>query len=141
MPAPRKRPCSTCRKWFRPNERVGQRQHACSKSECQTARRKKTQANWRAKNPEYAAGYRIQQRGAQEQPPEPLRLPPPLGQLPWDLAKDEFGRKGADFIGLMGGLLERLTKDQFRLYPADSIRSSSMVTGFPAKDQSPAPAY
>jgi len=79
---------------------VGPRQHTCSKSECQTARRKKTQANWRAKNPEYAAGYRIQQRGAREQPPEPLRLPPPLRQLPWDLAKDEFGQKALISLGL-----------------------------------------
>jgi len=102
MPAPRKRPCSICRQWFRPNARVGLRQHACSKSECQAARRKKTQANWRAKNPEYAAGYRIQQRGAREQAPEPLRLPPPLSQLPGDLAKDDFGQKGSDFIGVMG---------------------------------------
>jgi hypothetical protein len=94
--------------------RVKGRQHTCSKADCQAARRKKTQANWRAKNQEYAAGYRIQQRSAQEQPPEALRLP----RLPWDLAKDEFGRKGADFIAVMSGLLVRLTKDQFRSYHA-----------------------
>jgi len=35
-------------------------------------------------------------------PPEPLRLPPPLSQLPWDIAQSEFGVKGADFIGVMG---------------------------------------
>src|SRR5579864_3493155 len=121
MPAPRKRPCSICRHWFRPNPRIGARQHACSKPECQAARRKRTQASWRAKNPEYAAGYRIQQRSAQERPPEALRLPAPLPQLPWDLAKEEFGRKGADFIALMGGLLVRLTKDQFRSYRTDSM--------------------
>ena len=80
------------------------------------ARRNRTQANWRAKNPEYAAGYRIQQRSVQEQPPEPLRLPVPLSRLPWDLAKDEFGRKGSDFIGVMGALLVRTAKDQFRAY-------------------------
>jgi len=94
MPAPWKRPCPICRHWFGPNERVGVRQHTCSKPEGQTARRNRTQANWRAKNRKYSAGYRIQQRGLQEQPPEALRLLPPLGQLPWDLAKDEFGQKG-----------------------------------------------
>lgn len=85
-------------------------------------RRKRTQANWRAKNPEYAAGYRIQQRGAQEQPPEPLRLPAPLGRLPWDLAKDEFGRKGSDFIAVMSALLVRTAKDQLRAYVTDTTR-------------------
>ena len=103
-----------------PNARVGARQHACSKPECQAARRKRTQAKWRAKNPEYATGYRIEQRSAQELTAEPLRLPPPLNQLPWDLAKDEFGSKGADFIGVMGALLVRSAKDQFRAYVADS---------------------
>ena len=135
MPAPRKRPCSICRQWFRPNARVGPCQHACGKSECQTARRKKTQAKWRAKNPEYAAGYRIQQRGAQEQPPEQLRLPPPLSQLPWDLAKDEFGQKGSDFIGVMGSLLMRSAKDQFRAYLIEPTRVPSPLPPSPEKDQ------
>jgi hypothetical protein len=60
MPESRKRPCSICRHWFRPHPRVGARQHACSNPECQSARRRQTQADWRAHNPEYAAGYRIQ---------------------------------------------------------------------------------
>jgi hypothetical protein len=130
-----------CRQWFRPNERVGPRQRACSKPECQTARRKKTQAKWRAENPEYAAGYRIQQRGAQEQPPEPLRLPPPLSQLPWDLAKDEFGQKGSDFIGVMGSLLLRSAKDQLRSYIVDPTRVASPLRLPAEKDQFPPAPY
>ena len=98
------------------------------------ARRKRTQANWRAKNPEYAAGYRIQQRSVQEQPPEPLRLPAPLSRLPWDLAKDEFGRKGADFIGVMGALLVRTAKDQFRAYIDDTARVPSPLPVPAAQD-------
>ena len=141
MPESRKRPCSICRHWFRPHPRVGARQHACSNPECQSARRRQTQADWRAHNPEYAAGYRIQQRAARKQPPEPLRLPPPLDQLPWDLAKDEFGRQGADFIALMGALLLRAGKDQFHPYPIDSTRVASTLPPPAEKDQSPAAPY
>src|SRR5579872_1284428 len=54
------------------------------------------------------------------QPPEPLRLPAPLSQLPWDLAQDQFGVQGADFIGVMGALLVRATQDQLRAYRVDS---------------------
>ena len=36
MPEARKRPCTICRRWFRPDPRVGDRQHACGKPECQT---------------------------------------------------------------------------------------------------------
>ncbi len=135
MPDARKRPCSVCRCWFRPNVRVGDRQYACSKTECQAARRKKTQANWRKGNPEYARGYRIEQRAAREQPPEPLQLPTPLKQLPWDIAKDEFGAKGADFIGLMGTVIVRTAKDQFRAYVADSTRGSGTLSPLATKDQ------
>jgi hypothetical protein len=101
MPEARKRPCSICRRWFRPDVRIGDRQHACGKPECQTTRRQKTQASWRGRNPGYAIAYRIDQRASQKEPePEALRLPAPLTQLPWDLAKDQFGAQGADFIEL-----------------------------------------
>ena len=50
MPEARKRPCRICRRWFRPKPRVGDRQRACGKPDCQTARRQKTQENWRARN-------------------------------------------------------------------------------------------
>jgi hypothetical protein len=83
--------------------------------ECQTARRQKTQASWRSRNPGYAIAWRIDRRAAQaQQPPEPLRLPAPLNQLPWEFAKDQFGPQGADFIGVMGALILRTAKDQFR---------------------------
>src|SRR6266545_3605875 len=137
MPDARKRPCSHCCRWFRPDVRVGDRQHACVKPECQAARRKKTQAQWRARNPEYATGYRIQQRGAREPPPEPLRLPAPLNQLPWDIAKDQFGPKGAEFIGVMGTLLLQSAKDQLEMYLVDPKRVSRTLPPSTAKDQRP----
>lgn len=54
------------------------------------------------------------------QAPEPLRLPAPLGRLPWDLAQSQFGVQGADFIGVMGTLLLQATQSQFEVYPVDS---------------------
>jgi len=137
MPEARKKPCAICRRWFRPDPRIGVRQRACSEPECQTARRRKAQSNWRARNPDYAAAYRMQQRAVRTDPPaEPLRLPSPLNQLPWDLAKDEFGAEGTDFIGLMGGLLLRAAKDQFRTYIADSTRVPGTLPVSPEKTSS-----
>ena len=141
MAETRKRPCSICRRWFRPNARVGNRQHSCSQPECQAARRKNTQAQWRAKNPDYGTAYRIQQRSAQTQPPEPLRLPPPLNQLPWDLAQDQFGVLGADFIGVMGALLLSCAKDQFPVHLLDSTGVPDALPPSIPKDQFPPAAY
>ena len=137
MPEAGKRPCSICRRRFRPDARVGDRPQACGKAECQAARRRKTQAQWRAANPDYAAGYRLQQRSAQQPAPEPLRLPAPLRRLPWDLAKDQFGAQGADFLGVMGTLLARSTKDQSRTYLSDSTRLAGALPPAVAKDQLP----
>ena len=120
MPEARKRPCTICRRWFRPDARVGGRQRACTKPECQTARRQKTQASWRSRNLGYAINWRLDRRATlAPQPPEPLRLPAPLNQLPWEFAKDQFGPQGADFIGVMGALILRSAKDQFRPYLAN----------------------
>jgi hypothetical protein len=120
MPDARKRPCCICRCWFRPDNRVGDRQGACSKPACQAERRRKKQAAWRARNRDYFIARRIQSRGGLAQTPEPLRLPPPLGRLPWDVAQSQFGVQGADFIGVMGTLLLRAAQFQFRTYLLDS---------------------
>ncbi len=137
MPDTRKRPCCTCRHWFRPDPRIGGRQRACRRAECQAARRRQTQASWRARNPDYFIARRIQERGALSQPPEPLRLPAPLSRLPWDLAQDQFGVQGADFMGVMGALLVRATQDQFRAYRVSS--KAVMDTLPPPGKQDPIP--
>jgi len=119
MPEARKRPCTICRRWFRPDPRVGERQRACDRPECQTARRKKAQASWRRRNPDYSIAWRLDRRKAQTEEPAPLRLPSPLPQLPWNVAKDEFGSQGADFLGVMSALILRAAKDEIRSYPID----------------------
>ena len=80
-------------------------------------------------------------RGADQPPPEPLRLPAPLNQLPWDLAKDQFGAQGADFIGVMGALILRTAKDQFRPYLIDSTGLPGTLPPSAGKDQSRLRAY
>ena len=99
-------PCCIRRRWFVPDGRVGRRQRACSASACQTARRARTQASWRRRNPDYFIAHRVQRRRLQAEAAEggvlPLVLPPPLSQLPWDLAQEEFGMAGTDFLGHLG---------------------------------------
>ena len=135
MPDARKKPCRICRRWFRPDVRVGGRQRACGEADCQKARRQKTQASWRTRNPGYAIAHRIAHRN-QEEAAEPLRTPPPLSQLPWDLAKDQFGGQGADFIGVMGALILRTAKDQFQTHPIDFRGLRSTLAATPEKTRS-----
>ena len=135
MPDAPKRPCCICRHWFRPDPRIGSRQRACGKPDCQAARRVKTQRSWRDRNPDYFIAYRIQDRSKEDQIPEPLRLPPPLSRLPWDIAQDEFGVKGTDFIGILSTVLLRVAQDQFRAYPIDDAGLADTLPPNPAQDQ------
>ena len=111
-----KRPCGICRHWFVPDRRVGRRQRACSAPACQVTRRARTQASWRRRNPDYFIAHRIQRRRLQAEEAQailpPLVLPPPLSQLPWDLAQDAFGVVGTDFLGHLGRVLLGAAQDQ-----------------------------
>ena len=128
-------PAPICRRWFRPDPRVGSRQRACGNPECQAARRVQTQRNWRESRPDYFTARRIRERGEQDRPPEPLRLPPPLSRLPWDIAQDEFGVQGADFIGVLGTVLLRVAQDQFTGYSADNTGLAGTLRRKATQDQ------
>ena len=161
MSSHRKRPCCICRHWFFPDNRVGSRQHTCGRPYCQQQRRRKMQAAWRARNPDYFAGRRIQARmfadppssppaqpgrssppalsspPTSSRPPAPLRFRAPLDQLPWDIAQSAFGLQGADYIGVLAGLLLRETQSAIAAYRVEM--NALMATLRPPCAQSPIP--
>ena len=47
--------------------------------------------------------------------PEPLRVRAPLDRLPWDVAQDEFGAKGAEFIAVLDRLLNKSGQDAMKV--------------------------
>src|ERR1700741_963587 len=137
MPHARKKPCCICRRWFRPDPRIGLRRRACRNPDCQVARRRKKQKQWRECNPDYFIARRILDRGKTDRAPEPLRLPRPLSQLPGDIAQFEFGVKGTDFIGVLGTVLLRGAQSQFEAYLTDSKRFSGTLPPSPEQSQRP----
>jgi len=116
---PKKKRCCICRKMFRPDPRVGERQRACGDTACQRKRRTQSQAGWRSRNLSYQKSYRTRRRAARAQdaergesaPPPPLRLPPELASFPWDLAQAAFGFTGGEILALLGLLLVRLVHE------------------------------
>ena len=119
MPPKKKKRCCICRKLFRPDPRVGERQRACGAPLCQRQRRVQTQARWRSNNPAYQKSYRTRLRAAQAQaaecgetvPPPSLRLPPELASFPWDLAQSAFGFTGGEILTLLALLMVRLVHE------------------------------
>ena len=133
----KKRPCGICRRWFCPDRRVGDRQRVCSELSCQVRRRARTQASWRRRNPDYFTARRLQLRRVKQEEGvsvEPLRLPPPLSQLPWDIAQDEFGLVGTDFLGHLGRVLLGSEQDERRAQVRASIDEISRLPRGVAQD-------
>lgn len=79
---------------------------------------------------------RMDERAGQERTPEPLRLPPPLSQLPWDVAQSQFGVQGADFIGVLGTLLLHAAQSQFKAYVSDNAGLADTLQPIPRNPSS-----
>jgi hypothetical protein len=62
-------------------------------------------------------------------------MPPPLSRLPWELAQEEFGTQGADFIASLGRLVLAHTKDLIRLQVGGIAEESQKEGPTSAKDQ------
>lgn len=67
-----RRPCRFCRRWFKVDPRLKDRQYACSRPECQAKRHEANAAAWLDRNPGYFRGrgekhrlYRSEHPGAQ----------------------------------------------------------------------------
>jgi hypothetical protein len=60
-----------------------------------------------------------------------------LSQLPWDIAQDEFGVQGTDFIGILSRVLLRAAQDQFKAYSLDKTGLADTLPPKVAQDQIP----
>jgi len=125
----RRRRCTVCGELFQADRRVGTRQRACSRPECQQKRRRETQGRWRERSPDYFMDRRLRLRAAEARAaaasasqagrsaglsrrPAPLAVPAELRRIPWDLAQDEIGVQVTDFVAVVACLLVRIAKDQ-----------------------------
>ena len=58
----KKRPCRVCRRWFRPNPRVGDEQMTCGKPKCKREWHRRKWAEWNKKNSEYFKGIYLKNK-------------------------------------------------------------------------------
>ena len=66
----------------------------------------------------------------------PFVLPPPLSSLAWDMAQDEFGVMGTDFLGQMSRVLLSAAQDQ-RVRKCVSRWDMRLILPRAAQDQIP----
>ena len=128
--------CGICRHGFDADPRVRGRQKVCSRKECQSARRQQTQAGWRRRHPGYFIQWRAKKRAEDNAAGgvDPPRVPPPISDLPWEMAQEEFGVMGADFLASLGRKVLVHAKDQTRIKTAEIADEFSKVAVASAKD-------
>lgn len=57
-----RRRCPFCRRWYHPHPRLKQRQETCGQPECRLKQKRKSNQQWRAKNPDYFRGVYPRQK-------------------------------------------------------------------------------
>jgi hypothetical protein len=134
MSSPRRRRCLICKKGFLPDPRLGDRQRACEEPKCQHELRLRNQAAWRKAHPGYFIARRARERAERNvrEPVDPPCVPPPLTRLPWEMAQEESGVAGADFLASLGRML-LVPKSSIRSQPAERTEGSGQVATSGAK--------
>lgn len=124
----RKRPCRICKKWFRPNSRLGDRQKTCGAPECQRQWHIRKCAQWNQKNRSCAQESYLKDRlelldpGSKPPLPSPQLPPPPKSPPQWTspldyprgVVQEVMGTQHLVIIGYMTRLLlKRVQEDMW----------------------------
>lgn len=108
----RRKPCAVCGKWFRPDPRVGERQHTCGRAECRRVWHLRSCRKWHQANPDYDRHTRLQRRLVKEEPPGPRGRPPdPLAVIDWAFARKRMGLEASVLVEETGKVLLRAARD------------------------------
>lgn len=117
-----KRPCAVCRRWYLPDPRTRHRQKTCGSDKCRVEWRRRTQARWRTRNPDYAAERRLQlqvEKAEKSKRDVSVRAPPKgMEVVPWEEGQKALGVSGVLFIAFLMRLLLRGVKDERRKQPS-----------------------
>lgn len=77
------RPCRVCRKWFRPDAKVGDRQRVCGSPACQRELHRRNCVGWHRRNPGLEKETRFEERLVELDPAAQERLADPLEAINW----------------------------------------------------------
>ena len=121
----RKRPCRICRQWFRPHPRAGERQHVCSRADCQRERHRRACQRWRQGEAPAERVHRLRQRIRVDADGRQAAGPGP--RLSWDVVRDAVGLEVAVILEEISRLLEDIVRDAVQRQVGAPARESRQV--------------
>ena len=120
----RKRPCRICRHWFRPHPRTGDRQHVCSRADCQRERHRRACQRWRQREAPAEREHRLRQRLRVE---GDGREGAAASRVSWEAVRDAVGQEVAVILEEISRLLEDVVRDAVHRQVGVSARESRQV--------------
>ena len=133
----RQRPCSICRRWFRPHARARGRQRVCGSAACQRERHRRACARWHRRNPDYDREDRLRARLVREPSAparsDPLRQPP-MACLDRIAARDAVGLEVLVVLEVAVQLLWVGLRDAVRPQPIGGQRVARKVLPRASRD-------
>jgi len=129
----RKRPCRICRRWFRPDPRVGVRQRTCGARACQRGWHRRTCRDWRRRHPDYDRDDRLRRRLQVGERAEARRADP-LAQMDWEVAREAMGLQAAVVVEETGRVLVRWAREEIAPQGAGSVGEMGRLPGRGGRD-------
>ena len=121
----RTRPCRICRQWFRPHPRAGDRQHVCSRADCQRERHRRACQRWRQGEAPAERAHRLRQRIRVDAEGRQAAGSGP--RLSWDAVRDAVGLEVAVILEEISRLLEDVVRDAVQRQASAPARESRQV--------------
>ena len=131
--AVKKRPCCICRRWFRPDPRVGARQRTCGDKQCQRELHRKYCWQWHQRDPDYDRETRLRaklKRGKETGP-----YADPTQGLNWQVAREEIGLQALVVIDEYAKVTQIMARDEIHLQRLASKGKSRRLTNNMARDE------
>jgi hypothetical protein len=129
----RKRPCRICRRWFRPDPRVGGRQRTCGAVACQRAWHRRSCRDWRRRHPDYDRDDRLRRRLQAGERAEARRADP-LAQVDWEVAREAMGLQAAVVVEETGRVLVRWAREEIATQGAGIVGEMGRLPSRGARD-------
>ena len=107
------RPCLICRKWFHPDQMVGERQHVCGNPACQKERHRRACSRFHERDPDYDVQTRFTARLVKVEGGRVV----PLEAIDWGYARKVVGLKVVTLVQETGKVLLRQPRDAVIVQP------------------------
>ena len=123
----RKRPCSVCRRWFRPHPRQKDRQRTCGDPECKREWHRRQCDRWNKRNGDYFKTNYLQKKVESQAKNTQIKTRLKTG-LPQKYVQEAIGTQPLVIMEYLAQLMAQRFQDAIRIQVPVNIRKTSQLS-------------